>query len=116
MQGFMFCLNQIACIFSIVAMIVGSEEIQEASQLLSCLADLVYCMVCAYMRTQHKVEMDKRDGKFPPQPMAMPPMQQMSHFEHQVPPSVGYPPRPSYGQPYGYLPQTQGYLASGYSR
>ncbi|GAV76107.1 PLAC8 domain-containing protein [Cephalotus follicularis] len=114
--GFMFCLNQIACIFSIVAMIVGSEEIQEASQLLSCLADLVYCTVCACMQTQHKVEMDKRDGKFGPQPMAVPPMQQMSRFDQQVPPSVGYPPQPSYGQPYGYPPQAQGYPAPGYSR
>ncbi|PIA49257.1 hypothetical protein AQUCO_01300246v1 [Aquilegia coerulea] len=43
--GFMFCLSQVACIFSIVAMIVGSEEISEASQILSCLADLVYCTV-----------------------------------------------------------------------
>ncbi|MBA0554104.1 hypothetical protein Golob_013230, partial [Gossypium lobatum] len=41
--GFMFCLQQIACIFSLVAMIVGSDEIQEASQILSCLADMVYC-------------------------------------------------------------------------
>ncbi|GAV80927.1 LOW QUALITY PROTEIN: hypothetical protein CFOL_v3_24386, partial [Cephalotus follicularis] len=85
--GFMFCLNQIACIFSIVAMIVGSEEIQEASQLLSYLADLVYCTVLFgnqftlfHVQTQHKVEMDKRDGKFGP-PMAVPPMQQMSRFE-----------------------------------
>lgn len=42
-QGFMFCLQQIACIFSIVAMIVGSEELSEASQLLNCMADMVYC-------------------------------------------------------------------------
>lgn len=42
-QGFMFCLQQLACIFSIIALIVGSEEIQEASQLLSCLANMVYC-------------------------------------------------------------------------
>ncbi|MBA0796208.1 hypothetical protein Gohar_006995, partial [Gossypium harknessii] len=42
-EGFMFCLQQIACIFSLVAMIVGSDEIQEASQILSCLADMVYC-------------------------------------------------------------------------
>lgn len=39
----MFCLQQVACIFSIVAMIVGSEEIQEAAQILSCLSDFVYC-------------------------------------------------------------------------
>ncbi|RRT49895.1 hypothetical protein B296_00025419 [Ensete ventricosum] len=41
-SGFMFCLQQVACIFSIVAMIVGSGEIQEASQILSCMSDIVY--------------------------------------------------------------------------
>uniref|UniRef100_A0A6N2JXL8 PLAC8 family protein n=1 Tax=Salix viminalis TaxID=40686 RepID=A0A6N2JXL8_SALVM len=108
--GFMFCLQQIACIFSIVAMIVGSEDIQEASQLLSCLADM----------TQHKIEMDKRDGMFGPQPvMAVPPAQQMSRIDQQIPPSIGYPPQTygqSYGQqPYGYPPQPpQGYPAAGY--
>ncbi|XP_058732048.1 uncharacterized protein LOC131603658 [Vicia villosa] len=116
--GFMFCLNQVACIFSIVAMIVGSEEISEASQLLSCLAELVYCTVCACMQTQHKVEMDKRDGKFGPHPvMAVPPAQQMSRIDQQVPPSVGYAPQPAYGQSYGYPPApqpAQGYPATGY--
>ncbi|KAH1135558.1 hypothetical protein AAZX31_05G195800 [Glycine max] len=107
--GFMFCLQQIACIFSIVAMIVGSSEIQEASQLLSCLADFVYCTVCACMQTQHKIEMDKRDGKFGPQPaMAVPPVQQMSRIDQQVPPFVGFPPQPVYGQP------AQGYPPAGY--
>ncbi|CAI0476139.1 unnamed protein product [Linum tenue] len=94
----------IACIFSIVAMIVGSEEISEASQLLSCL-------VCACMKTQHKIEMDKRDGKFGPQPMLVPPMQQMSRLDQQVPPSVGYPPQPGYGYPPS---QAQGYPPAGY--
>ncbi|KAL4603788.1 uncharacterized protein LOC142613893 [Castanea sativa] len=114
--GFMFCLQQLACIFSIVAMIVGSSEIQEASQILSCLSDMVYCTVCACMQTQHKVEMDKRDGKFGPQPvMAIPPMQQMSRIDQPIPPSVGYPPQPAYGQSYGYPPpQAQGYPAAGY--
>ncbi|CAH9075697.1 unnamed protein product, partial [Cuscuta epithymum] len=79
--GFMFCLQQLACIFSIVAMIVGSDEIQEASQLLSCLSDMVYCSVCACMQTQHKIEMDKRDGKFGPGPMTVPPQQQMSRLD-----------------------------------
>lgn len=96
----MFCLQQVACIFSLVAMIVGSEELQEASQILNCLSDFVYCTVCACMQTQHKVEMDKRDGKFGPQPMmAVPPAQQMSRFDQHVPPSAGYPPPPAYGYP-----------------
>ncbi|KAL2238248.1 UNVERIFIED_CONTAM: hypothetical protein Sindi_1016500 [Sesamum indicum] len=106
--GFMFCLQQIACIFSIVAMIVGSDEISEASQILSCLSDL----------TQHKIEMDKRDGKFGPQPaMAVPAVQQMSRLDQPYPPTVGYPPPayggqptypPAYGQP-NYPPQGAGY-------
>ncbi|KAF7137449.1 hypothetical protein RHSIM_Rhsim07G0012900 [Rhododendron simsii] len=116
LQGFMFCLQQLACIFSIVACITGMEELQEASQILSCFADLVYCTVCACMQTQHKVEMDKRDGKFGPQPaMAVPPPQQMSRMDQSVPPSVGYPPPPAYGQPYGYPPpQNQGYPPAAY--
>ncbi|KAH7839511.1 hypothetical protein Vadar_005205 [Vaccinium darrowii] len=126
--GFMFCLQQVACIFSIIAMIVGSSEIQEASQLLSCLSEIVYCSVCACMQTQHKVEMDKRDGMFGPQVMAAPPFQQMSRLDQPYPSSVGYgqpayaqpygyppPQAPAYGQPYGYPPpQAQGYPSSGY--
>ncbi|GMP96331.1 hypothetical protein CsSME_00045020 [Camellia sinensis var. sinensis] len=109
-NGFMFCLQQVACIFSIVAMIVGSQEIQEASQILSCLADMVYCTVCACMQTQHKIEMDKRDGMFgPPSVMAVPPFQQMSRLDQPYPPSAGYPPQPAYG-----YPPPQGYPAQGY--
>ncbi|KAF8379554.1 hypothetical protein HHK36_028994 [Tetracentron sinense] len=120
-EGFMFCLQQVACIFSIVAMIVGSDEISQASQILSCLADMVYCTVCACMQTQHKIEMDKRDGMFGPQVMAVPPFQQMSRLDQPIPPPVGYPPQPAYGQPYGqpygYPPhQAQGYPPAGYPR
>lgn len=122
--GFMFCLQQVACIFSIVAAIVGSEELSEASQILSCLSDMVYCSVCACMQTQHKVEMDKRDGKFGPQPMSVPPVQQMSRIDQPIPPPAGYAPQPAYGQPYGGYPPppaqgypqppAQGYPPAGY--
>ncbi|XP_031495958.1 uncharacterized protein LOC116261370 [Nymphaea colorata] len=106
--GFMFCLQQLACIFSIIAMIVGSDEIQAASHALNCLSDSVYCTVCACMQTQHKIEMDKRDGKFgPPGPMAVPPVQQMSRIDQPLPPQAGYvasyPGQPAY-PPYGYPP------------
>lgn len=60
------------------------------------------------MQTQHKVEMDKRDGKFGSQPaMAVPPVQQMSRVDQPMLP---------YGQAYGYPPpgQIQGYPAAGY--
>ncbi|KAK4389260.1 hypothetical protein Sango_2263000 [Sesamum angolense] len=116
--GFMFCLQQIACIFSIVAMIVGSEEISEASQILSCLSDLGVCLYAGkqvlsddvtFNTTQHKVEMDKRDGKFGPQPaMAVPAVQQMSRLDQPYPPTVGYPP-PAYGGQPNYPPQGAGY-------
>ena len=58
--------------------------------------------------------MDKRDGKFGPQPvMSVPPIQQMSRIDQPVPPTVGYPPpQPAYGQPYGYPPQ--GYPSNAY--
>ncbi|KAI5647216.1 hypothetical protein M9H77_33221 [Catharanthus roseus] len=99
--GFMFCLQQLACICSIIACILGSEEIEDLAQLLNCLSDIVYCIVCPCMQTQHKVEMDKRDGKFGPpssSAMAVPPPQYMSRMDQPLPPSVGYPPP----QPYGY--------------
>ncbi|KAL3349098.1 hypothetical protein AABB24_022301 [Solanum stoloniferum] len=104
--GFMFCLQQLACICSIIACLTGSEEIQDASQLLNCLSDVVYCTVCSCMQTQHKVEMDKRDGKFGPRPMSVPPVQQMSRLDQPVPSAVGYPPMQ---QPHGYPPQPHGY-------
>lgn len=69
------------------------------------------------MQTQHKIEMDKRDGKFGPQPMmAVPPVQQMSRFNQPTPPPVGYPSQPAYGEPYGYFPppQAHGYPPAGY--
>ncbi|KAL9385414.1 hypothetical protein Peur_022424 [Populus x canadensis] len=110
--GFMFCLQQLACICSLVACITGNDEIGDLAQMLSCLSDLVYCSVCACIQTQHKVEMDKRDGKFGPQPaMAVPSVQQMSRIDQPIPPYAGYAPQQAYGQPYGYPPppQTQGY-------
>ena len=37
--------------------------------------------------------MDKRDGKFGPQPMAVPPPQVMSRIDQAAPPAIGYPPQ-----------------------
>nr|KAJ0217202.1 hypothetical protein LSAT_V11C300104760 [Lactuca sativa] len=116
--GCMVCLQQIACIFSIIACLLGSEELSDASQLLNCLADL----------TQHKVELDKRDGKFGIRPMDVPPIQEMSRIDqpypphvHQYgPPSYGYPlqhqhqhHQPGHGYPHMYPPPS-GYPPAGY--
>ncbi|KAG5579506.1 hypothetical protein H5410_050133 [Solanum commersonii] len=110
--GFMFCLQQVACIFSCIACITGNDELQEASRVLNCCSDMVYCTVCSCMQTQHKVEMDKRDGKFGARPTAAPPVQQMSRLDQPLPPTIAYapqsyPPPPPPQQPYGYPPPQQ---------
>ncbi|KAJ8749039.1 hypothetical protein K2173_013483 [Erythroxylum novogranatense] len=136
--GFMFCLQQVACICSLVACITGNDSIEDLANLLNRLADLVFCTVCACIQTQHKIELDKRDDKFGPQPpMAVPPVQQMSRLDQPIPATVGYapqsqpayaqyPPAPGYSsqgypqQPYGYpppgYPQAQAYPPPGYSK
>ncbi|KAG7013754.1 hypothetical protein SDJN02_23921, partial [Cucurbita argyrosperma subsp. argyrosperma] len=110
--GFMLCLSQLACICSLIACLLGSEELQETAHIMSCLSNFVYCTVCACMQTQHKLELDKRDGNFGPQPaMAVPPTQQMSRMTQPVPDPDGYPPPTVSGQPFGYPPPppAQGY-------
>nr|XP_043608577.1 leucine-rich repeat extensin-like protein 2 [Erigeron canadensis] len=116
--GCMVCLQQVACIFSIIACILGSDELNDASQLLNCLADMVFCTVCACMQTQHKAEMDKRDGKFGMRPMEVPPVQEMSRIDQSYPPPHLQYGQPQYGypQPYGQPqpPQYQGYPPAHY--
>ncbi|XP_071695845.1 uncharacterized protein [Rutidosis leptorrhynchoides] len=122
--GCMVCLQQCACICSLIACIIGSDELKEASQLLNCSADLVFCSVCACMQTQHKVEMDKRDGKFGMLPMEVPPVQQMTridqqylpppHTQYEQPPHYGYPMQPQPPPHQGYPPHHQGYPPAAY--
>ncbi|KMT20434.1 hypothetical protein BVRB_1g004280 [Beta vulgaris subsp. vulgaris] len=92
--GFMVCLQQLACICSLIACITGDEELEDLSQCLNCLSDTVMCTVCACMQTQHKLELDKRDGITSTQPiMEVPPVQQMSRVDPNAPRPVvsGYP-------------------------
>ncbi|KAM1268426.1 hypothetical protein TB1_000740 [Malus domestica] len=122
--GCMLCLSQIACICSLIACLTGSEELSDISSVLNCIADTVFCSVCACMQTQHKIELDKRDGKLgPPLVMAVPPMQQMSRNDQPVSPHAGYqhphagcsPPPTGYpNQPAGYPNQPAGYPPAGY--
>ncbi|KAJ7535381.1 hypothetical protein O6H91_12G030600 [Diphasiastrum complanatum] len=103
--AFMFCLQQVACIFGLIAAIIGSDELTEIANIIYCISDSVYCAVCGCMQTQHKVEMDKWEGKFGQveRPMQPPGPQQMSRIDQPIPPTVGYtpayPPPPVYGQP-----------------
>ncbi|KAM3321714.1 hypothetical protein P3S67_002865 [Capsicum chacoense] len=108
--GFMIVLSQLACLCRIVACLTGDEDIAEAAHILTCISDMVYYSVCACMQTQHKIELDKRDGKFGDVPMTVPPAQHMSRLDQPYGPTVGYP--PAYGAPYGQpQPPPQGYLA-----
>ncbi|MCD7471333.1 hypothetical protein HAX54_011681 [Datura stramonium] len=110
-EGFMLILSQVACLCRLAAMLTGDDEIEEAAHILTCISDMVYYSVCACMQTQHKIELDKRDGKFGPSPMTIPPVQQMSRLDQPYGPTVGYP--PSYGAPYGQpQPRYQGYPAA----
>ncbi|CAI0472241.1 unnamed protein product [Linum tenue] len=97
----------LACICSCVACLTGIDEIGD-------LADLLTCLDYTNMQTQHKVEMDKRDGQFGPPPvMAVPPMQQMSRLDQPIPPSVHYPPYEPLPPP-GYNPHA--YPPGGYNQ
>ncbi|CAN1308990.1 hypothetical protein LINPERPRIM_LOCUS27544 [Linum perenne] len=121
MIGFMFCLQQLACICSCVACLTGIDEIADLADLLTCLSDIVFCSVCPCLQTQHKVEMDKRDMKYgtPPPMMGAPPMQQMSRIDQPIPPTANYSPGGENNQPYpgagypypggGYPPPPPGY-------
>ncbi|KAK3283687.1 hypothetical protein CYMTET_8624 [Cymbomonas tetramitiformis] len=107
--GFMLLLNQLACIFRCAAAISGSKEIEQIADILDCLADIVYMSVCACMQTQHKVELDVRDGKKPAkegcagaggqQQLHAPPQQHMQGGAQMAPPPGAYPPAGAYGQP-----------------
>ncbi|KAK6920090.1 hypothetical protein RJ641_015994, partial [Dillenia turbinata] len=115
--GFMFCLQHLACICALIACILGNDELSEASQLLNCLANCVYFVVCSCMQTQHKVEMDKRDAKLGPPPvMQVPAVQHMSRLDQPIPPPCGFSSQPPHGQTYGHPPphQAQGYPVAGY--
>ncbi len=52
----------LACCCSIAACLTGSDEINDLAQLLDCVADVLWCSVCACMQTQHKAELDARDS------------------------------------------------------
>ncbi|BBG97558.1 PLAC8 family protein [Prunus dulcis] len=70
--------------------------------------------VCACMQTQHKLELDKRDGKLPQPVMAVPPMQQMSRMDQPIPHAGYHHQRPVYSPPPTGYPGHAGYPPAGY--
>eukprot|EP00899_Mesostigma_viride_P025322 jgi/Mesvir1/5975/Mv00729-RA.1 len=65
--GTMVFFQYLACVCHIVACLTNVSEIDDLAQLVDCIADALYISVCACMQTQHKVELDYRDGKLAPQ-------------------------------------------------
>ncbi|KAK8630960.1 hypothetical protein V6N13_079729 [Hibiscus sabdariffa] len=108
--AFMIILGQVACICHLLACLTGNEDLQDVAEILTCLSDLVYCTVCACMQTQHKAEMDYRHSVPGGGVMMVPTVQQMSRFDHPVPPNVTqqpqYPPAQYSAGPY---PAQQGH-------
>ncbi|KAJ8450249.1 hypothetical protein Cgig2_033443 [Carnegiea gigantea] len=77
----MFVIKQLSCICSLLAIITCNDNLNNVAECLRSIADL----------TQHKIEMDKRDGLItavPETAMGVPPVQQMSRADPEIPPPV----------------------------
>ena len=100
-------LQYVSCIFSIVAMFVNNDGVRQAAHIIDCIADSIWCSVCACMQTQHKVQLDARDANpsllMPPSPFMAPLMQEMG--APPMGPPQGYP--ASSGQAYPPPPPQQ---------
>lgn len=111
--GTMICASYFACLCSIAACLTGSDEINQLAQVLDCVADILWCSVCACMQTQHKQELDSRDqrggagGGMAPHNAPAVQMIQTGGYPPQQ--HAGYPPQQGYGQPPPGYPPQQGY-------
>ncbi|KIZ01789.1 hypothetical protein MNEG_6172 [Monoraphidium neglectum] len=116
--GTMICAQYLACICSLAACLTGSDEINDIAQVLDCIADVLWCSVCACIQVQHKVELDARDSGGrggAPAPTQAPGLQQIQMGGAYAPggaygPGGAYPPGggyPAQGVPMGY-PQQPG--------
>lgn len=76
----MFFAQYLNCICWLVAMFTNVPFLDDAAIVTDRVADISYCAVCACLQTQHKLELDKRDGKLFPRETAPPPPQEMSRY------------------------------------
>ena len=60
--GTMVFFQYLACACRIAACLTQNEELEDLSDLVDLIADLLFCTVCACMQTQAKVQMDERDA------------------------------------------------------
>ncbi|XP_024524295.1 uncharacterized protein LOC112345364 [Selaginella moellendorffii] len=74
----MWFLQYLNCICWLVATFTNVPFIDDAALVVDRVADIAYCSVCACMQTQHKVELDVRDGLKPAVSRTPPAMQEMS--------------------------------------
>ncbi|KAG0568774.1 hypothetical protein M758_6G042200 [Ceratodon purpureus] len=76
----MFIAQYLNCLCWIAAMVTDIPFIDEAAVVTDRIADIAYCTVCACIQTQHKLELDKRDGLIQPRMTVPPPQQEMSRY------------------------------------
>lgn len=80
------CLNQLACICQIAALISRNDGIKNLATIIDQIADLLWCSVMSCMQTQHHIELEKRD-KGPP--LVSPATQTIPSYQGAAQP-VGY--------------------------
>ena len=81
--GFMLLMNQLACIFRVLAMVSNDDSIEQAADILDCISDMTYCSVCACMQTQQEAQIDFRNESMTPQQQVFqaPQVQRMAEYE-----------------------------------
>jgi hypothetical protein len=116
----MVCFQYIACTCHVIAMFTGSEDLDSLADLISYIADLLWCSVCACMQTQARVQLKERDSK--PQmtvqninPWLGPPaMQYMAAPWGAVPQQGHYHAHPHQATSGGFYPGQQQQVVTGY--
>lgn len=76
----MFFAQYLNCLCWIAAIFINIPFIDDAAIITDRIADISYCTVCACIQTQHKLELDKRDGLRQPRETIPPPQQEMSRY------------------------------------
>ena len=98
--GFMLFMNQLACICRIAAMVSNNDAIEQAADIIDCIADTTYCSVCACMQTQQEAQINFRNasqgGAGPPGGVFQPPPVQQMRGAQQV--TYGYGTTPPQAQ------------------
>ena len=80
----MFFAHYLNCLCWILAAVTNVPFIDDVAIVTDRIADIYhctpFCTCCSCIQTQHKLELDKRDGKINPRETGPPPQQEMSRY------------------------------------